>query len=277
MTRAPVRAAADRSAAASPRRLGAPASLPALGVRRAGRPHGYPARGLHGGVLDELGAQLVAGWVMPGGALPTEAELASELQVSRTVIREALRVLAAKGLVDARPMLGTRVRPRDQWHLLDADVLAWRIAAEGEAAVLRELLEIRLLVEPAVAALAARRQLAPEELLAAHDAMVDAADDEERFVEADLRFHAALLAGTGNASLRQLYAAIGAALRLARTVQVRGARGAGRRAAEALPAHRAVLDAIRAGDPAGAEAAMRTVVEGAARDAEAAIAGRAER
>jgi GntR family transcriptional regulator, galactonate operon transcriptional repressor len=223
-------------------------------------------------VLDDLGARLVAGWVMPGDALPTELELSAELGVSRTVIREALRVLAAKGLVDARPMLGTRVRPRDAWHLLDPDVLAWRIAAEGEATVLRELLEVRLLVEPAVAALAARRQLASEELAAAHDAMVEAADDEERFVEADLVFHAALLAGTGNASLRQLYAAIGAALRLARIVQVRGARGEGRRGAEALPTHHAVLDAIKAGDPAGAEAAMRTVVEGAARDAEAAIA-----
>jgi DNA-binding FadR family transcriptional regulator len=228
-------------------------------------------------VLDDLGARLVAGWVAPGAALPPEPELAVELQVSRTVIREALRVLAAKGLVDARPMLGTRVRPRDEWHLLDPDVLAWRIAAEGEAPVLRELLEVRLLVEPAVAGLAASRQLPSAELIAAHDAMVEAADDEERFVEADLRFHAALLAATGNASLRQLYAAIGAALRLARTVQVRGARGAGRRAAEALPAHRAVLDAIRAGDVDGAENAMRTVVEDAADDAEAAIARHEER
>jgi GntR family galactonate operon transcriptional repressor len=256
-------------------RAPASATSPTLEARppgRPGRPHGYPGRGLHGSVLDDLGARLVAGWVAPGAALPTEADLAADLRVSRTVVREALRVLAAKGLVDARPMLGTRVRPRDQWHLLDPDVLAWRIAAEGEATVLRELLEVRLLLEPAVAALAARRQLASDDLIAAHEAMVDAADDEERFVEADLRFHSALLAGTGNASLRQLYATIGAALRLARTVQIRGARGAGRRAADALPTHRAVLDAIRAGDPAGAEAAMRRIVEGAARDAEAAIA-----
>lgn len=232
---------------------------------------GPEARGVHASVVRELGSRIVAGWVKPGDGLPPEPELVRQLGVSRTVVREALRVLAAKGLVVARPMVGTRVRAASDWHTMDQDVLAWRVAAFGKADVLRELREVRAIIEPDAARLAAERSGASPELEAAFAEMVDGVDDETRFLDADLRFHAAILAATRNASLGQLYGAIGAALRLGREVQARGAREGGRRRTDAVPLHLALLDAIRARDGEGAEAAMRVLLDGAARDAEAAL------
>ena len=90
------------------------------------RPHTYPRRGLHGEVVHTIGLQIVGGSIQPGDPLPPEDELTSNLAVSRTVLREAVRVLAAKGLVEARPKIGTRVRARSEWNILDPDVLSWR-------------------------------------------------------------------------------------------------------------------------------------------------------
>jgi DNA-binding FadR family transcriptional regulator len=86
----------------------------------------YPGRGLHGRVIRELGLRIVGGALPPGSSLPNEDELGAELGVSRTVVREAVKVLLAKGLVEVRPRTGTRVRPRRSWHLLDPDVVAWQ-------------------------------------------------------------------------------------------------------------------------------------------------------
>jgi GntR family galactonate operon transcriptional repressor len=271
------RARAPRPAADARDRAGGTAR------QRAGREHpgvqavepaaprlSYAGRGVHGSVVRELGGRIVAGWVAPGDGLPTEPQLGRQLGVSRTVVREALRVLAAKGLVVARPMLGTRVRPASDWHAMDPDVLAWRVAASGEANVLGELREVRSIIEPRAARLAAERSGATPDLEAAFGAMAAGVDDDTQFVEADLRFHAAILAATRNVSLGQLYGAIEASLRLGRAVQVRGARDAGRRRAGAVTLHATLLDAIRACDGAAAEAAMTTILHHAAQDAAAA-------
>jgi DNA-binding FadR family transcriptional regulator len=237
---------------------------------------GFARRGLGPAVVDALGRQIVAGEIAPGGSLPIEAELAGSFGVSRTVVREAVRVLVAKGLVDSSPMRGTRVRPRSSWHLLDPDVLGWWAGVGGAAEILADLAEIRRIVEPPAARLAAERiGRGPggglDELEDAWKAMQASVDDLDGFIEADLRFHGAILRATRNVLLDQLLAAVGAGLRLAREVQA-SADGGGTLPGDPLPLHAAVVEAIRAGDGRAAKAAMRAVVKAAARDAERALA-----
>jgi GntR family transcriptional regulator, galactonate operon transcriptional repressor len=234
---------------------------------------GYQGRGLHGEIVDRLGQRIVAGQPAPGDALPQEPVLAAEYDVSRTVVREALRVLAAKGLVDARPMRGTRVRSREDWQLLDPDILRWALAADGIEPLLGHLLEIRHLVEPLSARLAAERASDAQRtaLGAAFDALVEAGGQSDAFIEADLALHAAISAMAGNPLLGQLMAPVETALRLGRHIQVSGA-GTGRRSsARSVAAHREVVSAIVRRDGRAAEAAMRSVVRGAAADAERAL------
>ena len=142
------------------------------------RPHIYPRRGLHGEVVHTIGLQIVSGQLQPGDPLPPEDELTSDLAVSRTVLREAVRVLAAKGLVLARPKIGTRVRERSDWNILDPDVLSWRAEAAHDQKLYEETTEIRLAIEPLAARLAATRATDEEvaaitEAFAAMEAGVD--------------------------------------------------------------------------------------------------------
>src|SRR6476469_8088647 len=116
----------------------------------------YPRRGLYGAVVHEIGVRIVDGELKPGETLPDNGFL-DELEVSRTVVREAVKVLAAKGLVESRPKVGTRVRPRRDWNLLDPDVLAWQVEAGADASFLDQALELRRMIEPAAARLAADR------------------------------------------------------------------------------------------------------------------------
>lgn len=248
--------------------------------RRAGPPPapdtgrvGFPRRGLVPHVVDALGRQIVAGEVPPGSALPIEPQLASTFGVSRTVVREAMKMLSAKGLVEGRPMSGTRVRPRSAWHLLDPDLLGWWSGAGGAREILNDLAELRRIVEPPAARMAAERRppIPLEQLEAAWTTMQASLEDPERFIEADLAFHHAILAATGNVLLEQLLAAIEADLRIAREVQVRVGGGQLPLSGDPLPLHEQVLVAIRQGDGVAAEAAMRDVVQAAALDAERAI------
>src|SRR5712691_2438408 len=121
----------------------------------------YPRRGLHGEIVHRIGVQIVRGELKPGDVLPAD-ELSAELGLSRTVLREAVKVLAAKGLVEARPKTGTRVRPRAAWNLLDPDVLAWRSEASPDGDFFRNIVELRRIVEPEAARLAAERATAAE-------------------------------------------------------------------------------------------------------------------
>src|ERR687885_155517 len=153
----------------------------------------YPRRGLHGAVVHEIGVRIVRGELEPGDTLP-ENGLLDEPGVSRTVLREAIKVLAAKRLVESRPKTGTRVRPRRDWNLLDPDVLAWQIEAGPDADFLGQALELRRMIEPAAARLAAERatdgQIAA--LRRAYKGMAAAGDALDAFMEPDLRFHTVL-------------------------------------------------------------------------------------
>src|ERR671937_464809 len=117
----------------------------------------YPRRGLHGAVVHEVGVRIIRGDLPSGQPLPNEEELGEELAVSRTVLREAIKVLAAKRLVESRPKTGTRVLPRREWNLLDPDVLAWQVEAGADAEFLAEALELRGMSGPAAARRAAER------------------------------------------------------------------------------------------------------------------------
>src|SRR5438093_11453299 len=155
----------------------------------------YPRRGLHGAVVHDIGVRILRGELQPGDLLPVDDDLIGESVVSRTVLREAIKVLAAKRLVQSRPKTGTRVRPRRDWNLLDPDVLAWQLEAGLDRRFLDAALELRQLIEPQAARLAAGRateaQLAA--LAQAHDEMERAGEDIELFMEPDLRFHGLLL------------------------------------------------------------------------------------
>src|SRR3954468_24134468 len=117
----------------------------------------YPGQGLHAGILDELGRAIVSGTFLEGVLLPRESELQGRFAASRQTLREAIKVLAAKGMVRARKRAGTFVQPRTSWNLLDPDVLHWHPAGAVPEQMLRDLFEIRYLVEPHSAQFAAER------------------------------------------------------------------------------------------------------------------------
>lgn len=218
----------------------------------------YPRRGVHGETVHEIGRRIVGGELKPGDLLP-EAELIAELGISRTVLREAIKVLGAKGLVEARPRVGTKVRPRNHWRLIDPDVLAWQAETHLDELFLRNLAEVRFYIEPATARLAAER--ATEEEIAileeAYEQMEAHVVHSEAFIAADMQFHFVILAACHNEILEQLSSAIGEALEISRkvTVELPGSSEAH------LPLHKEVVEAIRKRDPDAAENAMKKLIE----------------
>jgi DNA-binding FadR family transcriptional regulator len=216
-------------------------------------------------IAEEIGAAIVAGLYRPDELVPGEMELCRRYGASRTVVREAFKLLSAKGLIESRKRTGTRARPRDAWNTLDADVLAWRLK-DDEPKFVFDLLHVRAVVEPAAAAMAARSHtagtLAPIEEAFAE--MERHAHDATLFADPDRRFHKAILVATGNdvmvafAALTE--AALGAFVRIA-------SRHAGA-PAPSVPLHRAVLEAIRRRDAEGAHAAMMALLERTSRNIE---------
>jgi GntR family transcriptional regulator, galactonate operon transcriptional repressor len=222
----------------------------------------YPGRGLHGQVVELIGQRIVQGRYPPGSALHPES-FEQELDVSKTAVREALRVLAAKGLIESRQKRGTIIRPRARWNLLDGDVLRWQGAHEPTSRFLENLAEVRAIVEPAAARLAARRREDADlaALVAALDEMTEAGTDTVAAVEADLAFHRALLAAAHNELLGGMEVVVEAGLRL-RDQIVHG----GEDWADPVPAHRAVVDAIDARDAEGAAEAADALLAQASAD-----------
>ncbi|GAA4596523.1 FadR/GntR family transcriptional regulator [Planotetraspora phitsanulokensis] len=221
----------------------------------------YPGRGVHGQVVEAIGRRIVTGVEGPGSTLDVEA-LEITYDVSKTVVREALKVLAAKGLVDARPKRGTFVRPRSEWSLLDPDLLRWQFEAPAGSGLLDDLYEVRIIVEPAGARLAAARRTEEDvERLTATLAAISPESGAKEIVEADLAFHRQLLEASHNELLIRMEYIIEIGLR-ARDLLVH-AEG---HQDDFLPPHQAVLDAVRAADADGAERAMRVLLEQAAKD-----------
>jgi len=222
----------------------------------------YPGRGLHGQVVESIGARIIRGDFPPGVALVPE-DLEREYDVSKTVIREALRVLAAKGLVDSRQKRGTYVRPRSAWSLLDADLLRWQGRENPDSTFLENLAEVRAIVEPAGARLAAQRRT-DADLAALEDAlaaMAGAGRDADAVIAADLRFHRALLDSAHNELLSRMEVVIETGLRVRDEIVHQGGHWA-----DSVPAHRALLEAVRAADGDAAVTAMRDLLAQASTD-----------
>jgi len=234
----------------------------------------YPRQGLHGALVHEIGARILSGELEPGEALPTEAELTGDVAASRTVLREAIKVLAAKGLVESRPKTGTRVRSRSDWNLLDPDVLAWQLEAGPTREFLEHALELRRMIEPGAARLAAERATAQDvEALQAALAAMSEAEDLDDWIEPDVRFHAILVRAARNELLERLSAMVSAMLRTLFMVSSRPPSTFAR----ALPLHQEIIDAVRAHDPDLAEAATLRLLEDTVRNTNRALRANAKR
>jgi GntR family transcriptional regulator, galactonate operon transcriptional repressor len=246
-----------------PQRIIAPMT-PTVDPPEATRPARAAMRGLHGQVVEQLGARIVSGRIPEREVLDVVA-LEEELDVSRTVLREALRVLGAKGLVDARPKIGTYVRARSEWQLFDADVLRWAFA-DASPSLLNDLDAVRRIVEPAIAEMAAAHRDDDDlrRLEQALEAMRTAGKDAEAATTADLAFHRALATASHNELLPTIQEVILIGLRARDLVVHASVPGE-----EAIGLHAEVLEAVRAGDATEAEARMRKLLDVAVRDAKA--------
>lgn len=226
---------------------------------------GLPRRNtLHQLVVDTLGARIVGGSLAVGSVMPNEQGLCSMLNVSRTVLREGIKTLAAKGLVEARTKVGTRVRPREDWNMLDPDVMAWRLVHADRQQAAAELFEMRLIFEPVAARMAAElaTEIDVDSIADAHAEMVRRSKQNEDYIEADIIFHCGILRATGNQFLAGLGKLIAAGLRL--SFRQSWARPETRD--RAMDEHESVLTFIRAGDGSSAEMAMKKLLQNARHD-----------
>lgn len=247
-----------RTAKKKSARTGAP---PRAAAVRGASPH----RPKSANVIDALGMKIISGELAPGDLLPTEAELSRSLGISRPSLREGLRALAQKGLLEGRTRRGTTINEKPHWNVLDPDVLRWIANAPPDHAFFMDLLDVRAIFEPAAARIAAQRA-SPEQILAierAFSAMAAALpDDVDACCRHDLEFHELIISATGNPLLIRFAAAIRTALLAA----FRISSNARKSYEDSLAEHGAVAAALRRREPDGAEQAMKALLVGTARD-----------
>jgi DNA-binding FadR family transcriptional regulator len=220
-----------------------------------------PGRG-HSSQLEvtrTIGLDIVAGRYPEGASLPRDAELTAMFDVSRTVLRESVKTLSAKGLLNSKAGVGTRVRERSAWNMFDPDVLGWHLEAGIDKRFLRDLADIRLAVEPRAAALAAERR--PDESIArlreSVSRMRSFGSDTLEFADADLRLHLDVATVSGNPFMRSIGAVIEAALRASFRLS---APTEEKEREVTLATHEQIVEAIAARDPEAAAAAMTSVI-----------------
>jgi len=214
---------------------------------------------LHRQIARDLGIRIVSRRLQPDDLLDNEIAASKKLRVSRTAYREAVHILSAKGLVHSRPKVGTRVSTPDSWQLLDPDVLSWIFEFEPDDKLLADLFELRRMIEPAAAALAATRRTHAHlaRMRSALDAMAKHTLAVEAGQLADREFHATLLAASDNAFVITLTSGIAAAVswttifKQRRTPMMR----------DAVPDHERVYDAIAAADSGAAQKAMHALID----------------
>ena len=209
-------------------------------------------------IVQRLGQEIVCGVYGAQNPFPIEAELCKRLGVSRSVLREAVKMLTTKGLLNARPRQGTWVEPETNWNLLDPDVLRWFLERKFSPTLLLEFTQVRLAIEPMAASMAAR--LASDEakaaIIAGLDRMKAAERGEDDPLESDIAFHVAILRASGNRFLAQMRDLIDVALRT--SIRLTNRRKGVRLAS--IADHQKVSDAILAGDAEGASRAMRELM-----------------
>jgi DNA-binding FadR family transcriptional regulator len=229
-------------------------------------------KNVHGNTVDLLGEAIVSGRYAVGASLPPEPMLCSELGVSRTVVREAVKSLIAKGLVSTGPKVGTRVLASDAWNWFDPDVITWHSKSGLTPEFVRDLQDLRRVVEPAAVRLAAEWATAQDiaDIEAAFEGMRRAVEEGGDYVTFDLRFHQGLLKACRNRMLVQMSKALSALLRT--SFEISTSRKDGPR--NSLHLHRAVLDAVIARNPARAERAIQVLIDGAHEDIELVLSSR---
>lgn len=216
-------------------------------------------------VTSTLGKKILSGELAPGSKLPTEADLGESMSVSRTALRESVRMLAGKGLVESRPRIGTLVLPQSNWSQLDPDLLAWREDLPPDLPFIRSLIEARLVIEPAAASFAAERATGQDlgKMQAAFDDMCKAdLGDIEGSVAADEAFHLSILHASQNAVFANFAAVIGSALRMS----FRLTTSASDNFANTLSKHGDVLEAIRMRQGDAARKGMAELIQVASDD-----------
>jgi DNA-binding FadR family transcriptional regulator len=228
-------------------------------------------RNLCGQVVDDLGRRILAGEVKPGEPLPQEWTLCDQMGVSRTVVREAIKSLAAKGLVESRAKRGTIVRPERVWNYLDPQVLEWQAIVDVDGQHLFHLTELRTTIEPPAAGMAAERGTDESLRLIsqAFEEMERTADSVEDFLTADIQFHVEILHATGNPFFAPIANVISASLES--SLRLTNRQPADNHAS--VPVHQKVKRAICSRKPASAQSAMRSLLNEAAERIDSALGG----
>ena len=216
-------------------------------------------------LVNKLGQEIISGVHQPGTRLPNEAAMLERFSVSRTVLREAYSVLTAKGLIVARPRVGTSVRPKSEWNMLDPNVLAWHLQAVPSESFIADLYVLREFVEPPAAAIAAevRTSETIEKISAAYDDMERHKNGAGELIAADFRFHSAILEATGNHFIGALGGLIHTALLSTFKLSWQGAAGIKE---DRLLQHRAVFEAIRDQNPELAKQRMTELLRDSMND-----------
>jgi DNA-binding FadR family transcriptional regulator len=217
----------------------------------------FKGQSVHAAVANEIGSRIVRGDYLPGSILPNEAKWSETFDVSRSAVREAIKMLSAKSLLSSRPKVGSSVEPRERWNLLDRDVLGWYAASPSREAFLRIVQEFRHIIEPEATALAAQRRTEAQmdEISTACQQMGAATVLTER-TAADTRFHLAILRASGNDLLVPLGVLIESALANLFVYTTRETHDL----AHVQRLHEAIERNIRRRNPNGARAAVRRLL-----------------
>lgn len=222
------------------------------------RPKIRQPRNLNAQLVDALGQRIVEGYYKEGEQLPVEADLCTEFGISRPILREATKILSAKGLLASRPRIGTLVRERIHWNLLDGDVLDWFTRSMEPEAYLDMMFEARMAFEPRSSAIAAERATKKDiqRIRRAYEDMAAATTLEES-IEPDIRFHRAIMDATNNDIIRYM----GHTLHSTLAVSIQLTSWHPHIMRDSLPRHEAIYLAIAAGDAQGALEATRTLLK----------------
>ena len=226
------------------------------------RRHGTTQRrNIFGYFVHNLGRRIVGGEFPVGSTLPNEPELVEQFGISRTVVREAMKCLAGKGLVEIKTRVGTRVRAPQDWHHTDTDVMVWYYETGPSAEIMRSIRDLRRVLEPEATARAASRgtEADLQRIGRAYQAMADNLGDPIATADADLEFHTAIFAATQNMIYAQLIDLIALAIYANRTISAPNEVTAHQK--RSLPHHKDVLDAILARDPEAASAASHRLLD----------------
>ncbi|WP_181702590.1 FadR/GntR family transcriptional regulator [Chthonobacter albigriseus] len=237
-----------------------------------GKPAGRGRRNLHEQIAFDIGVQIARGDYREGDLLPTEMVLAERYGVSRTAVREAFRILAAKGMTTSRPKIGTRVRMRGQWNMLDQDVLGWHVRDIVDEGFMKAVFEMRSLIEPQAAALAAERR-SDKQLRALHAALqqIQRAHSGDGLSDAILQFHEALLDAACNPLLRSFGTLIESVLKVTLKIEAQRIESVPgvlmpTSRMEMVARHTPIFEAVRDREPDAARAAVTAAVVSARND-----------